>query len=478
MASAGCWKCVTRATPAQLIHNVTLRIPAATAAFSTTPAALKGGPVKKKVNPAGVAHAKAREKAMKERGGKSLKIKKKPPPKPTGKPPAAGERKAMRKRIILSNSNALEVEGLQDMDEKILVDEKMVGKVVGLPNEVVDQLRASEAFKITQPWGLFRRPAVLLRKESVMLSKMLEEAANEKSTKRLVVDGDRATGKSMVLLHAMATAFVKGWVVLTLPEAQDIVSATTEYAPIPNTKPMLFSQNTYTAEWLARTAKANQKVLDLLQLSQKHDLPIPVQSNISLTRLCELGARDPEIAWPMFQAFWAEITAAGRPPVLMTLDGMQHIMSNSAYRNADYEIIHSHDLAVINHFIQYLSGEKAMPNGGAVMAATSRSHAPVSQSTNLAIVQQLQRQMGSEEVAKRDPYEKKYDARADKALQKMEVMLLQGLSKEEARGLMEYWAASGVLRQRVDEKTVAEKWALAGHGVVGEIQRGALMTRI
>jgi small subunit ribosomal protein S29 len=217
MASAGCWKCVTRSTPAQLIHNVTLRMPAATAAFSTTPAALKGGPVKKKTNAAGMAHAKA-AKAAREKGGKSLKIKKKAPPKPTGKPPAPGERKAFRKRIILSNSNALEVEGLQDIDEKVLVDEGMVGKVVGLPNEVVDQLRASEAFKITQGWGLFRRPAVLLRKESVMCSKMLEEAGKEKVTKRLVVDGDRVTGKSMVLLHAMATAFVKGWVVLTIPE--------------------------------------------------------------------------------------------------------------------------------------------------------------------------------------------------------------------------------------------------------------------
>ncbi|KAM3077571.1 hypothetical protein ACMFMG_006907 [Clarireedia jacksonii] len=477
MASAGCWKCVARSTPAQLINNVTLRIPAAAAAFSTTPAALKGGPMKKKTSAAGLAHAKA-AKAAKEKGGKTLKIKKKPPPKPTGKPPAPGERKAFRKRIILSNSNALEVEGLKDIDEKVLVDEEMVGKVVGLPNEVVDQLRASEAFKITQGWGLFRRPAVLLRKESMACSKMLDEAQKEKSTKRLVVDGDRVTGKSMMLLHAMTTAFVNGWVVLTIPEAQDIVSAATEYGPIPNTNPMLFSQNTYTAAWLARIAKANQKVLDSLELSQKHDLPLPVQSNISLTRLCELGARDPDVAWPVFQAFWTEITAAGRPPVLMTLDGLQYIMANSEYRNADYELIHAHDLAILNHFIQYLSGEKTMPNGGAVMAATNRSHGPISQSSNLAIVQQLERQMGAEAVTKRDPFEKKYDARADKALQKIEVMLLQGLSKEEARGLMEYWAASGVLRQRVDERTVAEKWALAGNGVVGEIQRGALMMRI
>ena len=82
------------------------------------------------------------------------------------------------------------------------------------------------------------------------------------------------------------------------------------------------------------------------------------------------------------------------------------------------------------------------------------------------------------EITERDPYEKRYDARVGEAMQSLELMRLKGLSKVEARGLMEYWAASGVLRSRVDEKTVAEKWAVAGNGIVGEIERGALRMRI
>ncbi len=58
------------------------------------------------------------------------------------------------------------------------------------------------------------------------------------------------------------------------------------------------------------------------------------------------------------------------------------------------------------------------------------------------------------------------------------MLKLKGLSKGEARGLMEYWARSGVLRSRVDEEKVAEKWALAGNGIVGEMQRTALWMRI
>ncbi|QSZ35221.1 hypothetical protein DSL72_008089 [Monilinia vaccinii-corymbosi] len=476
MASSGCWKCLSRPRTSQLIqgNHATLRLPVAaaagTAGFSTS-AVLCKNPLGLKPKGAG---AFSQNQA---RGGKTLKIKKKPPPVKTGKPPAVGERKALRKRIVLSNTNALEVEGLEDLGPQNIGNEGLVAKVVGLSGSTVDSLRASEAFKITQGWNLFRRPAILIREESLLCAKILEEAETGKKTERLVIDGGRVSGKSLMLLHAMASAFVKGWIVLNIADTQEVVNACTEYAPLPDTTPTLFSQNTYTAAWLGRIGKANEAILNRLQLSQRHTLSIPLEENISLWQLCELGSSEPDHSWPIFQAFWQEITAAERPPVLMSLDGLQWIMQNSLYRNAEFELIHAHDLAVVNHFVQYLSGEKSLPNGGAVIAATSRSHAPISKSTDLAIAQQLNRQ-AEEEVTKRDPYEKKYDERADKALQKVQVMSLSGLSKREARALMGYWAQSGVLRQRVDEKLVTEKWALAGHGVVGELERGSLKMRI
>ncbi len=259
--------------------------------------------------------------------------------------------------------------------------------------------------------------------------------------------------------------------------AQEVVNAMSDYAAIPGTRPTLWSQPTYTANWLGQIGKANNAVLQDMLVTQEHSLPIPLQSNISLARLCELGARDPEVAWPIFQAFWSELTAKGRPPILMSLDSLSHIMQKSLYRAPDYSFIHSHDLAIIRHFVEYLSGAKSLPNGGAIIAATNRSHAPVSKSLNLAIKQTEEKARG-EEITQKDPFEKAYDARSDKVLGNFEVLRLKGLSKKEARGLMEYWAQSGVLRSRVDESEVAEKWALAGNGVVGEIERGALRMRI
>lgn len=161
----------------------------------------------------------------------------------------------------------------------------------------------------------------------------------------------------------------------------------------------------------------------------------------------------------------------------MTLDSLSNIMRNSEYRSPEFELIHAHDLALVNHFVDYFTGVKSLPNGGAIIGATSRSQAPVSPSMELALKQIEDRQAGRE-LTKKDSYCRSYDARVDQAMQDLELMRLRGLSKVEARGLMDYWAASGMLRSRVDEKTVAEKWALAGNGIVGEMERGALRMRI
>jgi small subunit ribosomal protein S29 len=153
------------------------------------------------------------------KGTSTLRIKKKAITK-TGRPPAPGERKAMRKRIILSNPNAIEVPGLKEMTAETLMDPSMVGKVATIPGPVVDQLRAVEAFKVPQGWGLFRAPSTLVREESRALTEKLLGAGEAKKTIVTVLDGARGTGKSMMLLQAMAAAFTDGWIVISIPEGE------------------------------------------------------------------------------------------------------------------------------------------------------------------------------------------------------------------------------------------------------------------
>ncbi|OAL06770.1 hypothetical protein IQ06DRAFT_288633 [Phaeosphaeriaceae sp. SRC1lsM3a] len=402
----------------------------------------------------------------------------------TGKRPAPGERKALRKRIVLSNNNALEVSSLKDLSKDNVLSEKNEGQVMGLPADTVDALRAMDAFKPTQGWSLFRRPAVLMRKEAVQLAKLFKEAEDSKKTFRRILSGERMSGKTTLVLQALSMGHLREWFVINLPEAQEIVNAHSEYAPLAGSEPTQYTQDAYMANLLQQIQIANSAFLANTKLTTKPNLPLPLAANATLKELVALGHANPETSWPVFNALWNELSQPGRPPVLLAVDGLSHIMRNSAYLSADVKPIHAFDLTLVRHFIDHLSGQKQLPNGGVVIGATSQSNAPTSPALDFSIEVAEARQKTAENVPQWNPY-KSVDARVMEVLKGLEtaskdldVLKVGGLTKDEARSIMEYYAESGLLRHQVNEGFVTEKWSLAGMGNIGELERTSVRLRI
>ncbi len=183
----------------------------ATSSFHTTVSQLdvvkkkKGAPVVKKF-----------------REGTSAKIKKKRVERP--RPPAPGERRAQRKRIVLSNTNALEIKDMADLTPENMTDDAMISRFLGLEGTLLDQLREAKVFRTTQNWHMFRRPATLIRKETVSMGQNVREIIDSVDgamgavTSRQIITGERSTGKSLLLLQAMSMAYLNKWVVLNVPE--------------------------------------------------------------------------------------------------------------------------------------------------------------------------------------------------------------------------------------------------------------------
>lgn len=163
-------------------------------------------------------------KVYKLRESRSARFKKKK--RERAKPPAVGERKAARKRIVLSNPNALEIKGMEDLTTANMADIGQVGRVLGLNGALLDQLRDLKAFKTTQNWSMFRRPATLIREETVQMGRQLsnvnESIASQDGprTVRQIITGERATGKSMLVLQAMSMALLNQWIVIHVPEGE------------------------------------------------------------------------------------------------------------------------------------------------------------------------------------------------------------------------------------------------------------------
>ncbi|WPG99071.1 Hypothetical protein R9X50_00187600 [Acrodontium crateriforme] len=468
MSSPLCLRCLRRSLQPLDHHAASVQ----RAAFSTTPA-LGALPPKKK----GAANTKPTM-----RGGSSLKLTKNTRVA-SGRPPAPGERKALRKRVVLSNTNAIEVRHLQDLTKDLCKDVSALteahGKVVGLENETVDAMRALEAFKATQGWNLFRRPAVLVRKETIEMAETLHDAQSKKKTVSKVLYGSRGSGKSVLQLQAMALAQQRGWIVLHFPEAKELTIGHAAYEPVITENGTEYIQPGYTAHLLGNFARANKAVLSKLHLSQQHKLPIPIQPDITLDRFIELGANDPEIAWPIWSAMMIELTAPSksdkglqRPPLFVGLDGLDHIMRDSAYLDMDAKPVHAHSLTLVRDFVGLLSGSTKLPNGGMVVAAVSESNRARAPTLDYC----LETNSG-ESKPLWDPYMPQ-DDRVISAFKNVPVQLINGLSKDEARGIMEYYAQSGMLRSTVTDLLVSETWTLAGNGLIGEVERGSVRMRM
>ncbi|KAI1098697.1 mitochondrial ribosomal protein [Jackrogersella minutella] len=468
MASANCWRCLSRPSPRLPIHtnilgasSSPLASPAAAFTTSATRTLSKADKLKQESS-----------MAQHIRAGKQFAMGKKKKRQPDkSKPPGLGERKAFRKRIQLSNNNALEVTGLDELTAQSIVDPNSVGRVVGLPEELVDQLRVSEAFKPTQNWGLFRSPHMLVRQETVDLAKQLTSAIDKKETLRMVVTGDRSSGKSMLGLQALSTGFMNNWIVINIPEAQELTTAATEYSQIPNSDQ--YAQPVHTIKFLQAIQKANLSVLSQCKVELDHiHLPVSASRGTTLAAMA-VATKEPEFAWPVFQAFWKELLLPGRPPILFALDGLAHSMRVSDYRSPAFNLIHSHDLALVRIFADALGGKTKFVNGAVILGVSTKGNSLVIPSVEKALEQAAARQNGAP-VPPRDPFYRKYDERVFQALDGVKVFDIRGVSKAEARSLMEYWAASGILRMRVDERNVSEKWTLAGSGILGEIEKVAL----
>lgn len=160
---------------------------------------------------------RTQKKGPPKKGEKSFKKKKNRKVASSGPKPAPGERRKLRRRIVLSNPTALDV-ALEEATEEKLRDAAQVGNVLALNNGLIDKLRSTSAFRKTQAWQYFKQPAMLVRKETVELANEMK-SINGKHISRIYV-GERGSGKSLMLLQAQTIAFQQGWIVMSIPEGR------------------------------------------------------------------------------------------------------------------------------------------------------------------------------------------------------------------------------------------------------------------
>ena len=213
MSLSVCTSCLARLRIAQVpttVTPITSRIPASISSFHSSVA--RHNVVKKKTTQTKGANAPKLRESRSARINKKQKVRPKPPP--------VGQRRAERRRIVLSNTNALEVQRHDKLTTGNMSDSGRIGRVLALDGPLLDQLREAKAFKTTQNWNLFRTPSTLHRSETVEVACDIEDVKQDKSTLRRLVVGEKGSGKSVHLLQAMTMAYMNRWIVVNVPDCE------------------------------------------------------------------------------------------------------------------------------------------------------------------------------------------------------------------------------------------------------------------
>jgi small subunit ribosomal protein S29 len=142
------------------------------------------------------------------------------------------ERKKLRDTIVLQNVNAPIID-LHELTKELSTHEPAVGSVFTFGSRDIDRLRALEAFQRNQDWKYFHKPSTVYRNESLQVGEMMrqvegyqaEDGKNvEGKMKRVIFEGPKGSGKSVLLLQSMAWALQKGWLVVNIPNGMYLYS--------------------------------------------------------------------------------------------------------------------------------------------------------------------------------------------------------------------------------------------------------------
>lgn len=271
--------------------------------------------------------------------------------------------------------------------------------------------------------------------------------------------------------------------------AQELVNNTSSYAPLRMSEGdamQMYTQPHLIQLLLQRALNSNESVLQRLKLNHAHKT-LALKPNATLFDLVQHGATDFHLAAITWRALYKELTEPGdnaRPPVLVAADGVDHWMGPTQYRNSEHNIIHAHQFSLIKRLVNLLFKPDMKPpflSGGMVLFATSGSNTRAYTSFELLLSQMRAAQYdGLSPSSPGFPVPLPYSNPDEHVMSlsapatqpgNVNLMTLKGLSREESKGYLEYFAKSGLLHKRITEQFVGEMRGLSGGGVVGELAK-------
>lgn len=271
------------------------------------------------------------------------------------------------------------------------------------------------------------RPLSVVRDATLKLYNELDASASYSSSpKKLVINGSQSTGKSHLVLQAVSHALSSEWLVVYLPQLIHWINSTSQfiYSPVEQaylqpdivktTLSAILAVN-YSSGVLAKikvtSEDLEQEPLSGVDISQQD------ASLLDLLRAATSSNVSPLSSQRLFDALLSVLARQSDVPVLFALDHLQALYLSTKYRNPDYEIVQSYELAPIRSLIRFLARDDATKRQGGVkrgtvLAAVSRSHSEWQPGNELEVVLNQELYLHPERVGRGPDADKRLDAYA------------------------------------------------------------------
>ncbi|RIA84681.1 mitochondrial ribosomal death-associated protein 3-domain-containing protein [Glomus cerebriforme] len=229
----------------------------------------------------------------------------------------------------------------------------------------------------------------------------------------------------------------KPWIVIYIPNAIQYVNSTFPYIRMESTGE--FVQPTLVASLLRQIKLVNERHLININLRRDHQIHRHVIKDNNASQLLDVGINDPHSAQEVFEIFLEEIGNNQEYPVLLAVDEVNAFYTDSEYRDVDDSLLEATKLSLPRTILEYFSGNKDFTYG-AVIGALSQNFKPF-------VSKPLEVALGLSESSLWKPISRTILQYAT-GLQRFDV---KEYSKDEAKGVMDYYYNTSILPQHKEQ---------------------------
>lgn len=327
---------------------------------------------------------------------------------------------------------------------------------------------------IEREFSLLSSPTSVIRDATLSILDIIDKGEKTgTSTKdaRVVLTGDRGSGKSHLLLQAANYAAANKWIVLYVPRAISWVDSTTPYAYDPRTR--TFQQPELALQTLGQFVEVNSAIL--------RDANTQISSGIQnerlgnfpkgtpLLNLLGIGLKDQSLASEVLEVTLDVLGQQTEYPVLIAIDDFQALFCISKYRDPQYQLIFAHHLTLARLMLEYACGKRTLAKG-AILGANSSTH------TSFQEPLPLKEALGIIPVGAVSPYERRNKDIVAYASGLKGFSIPSKMQVGEAASMFDVWLQNNALHTAPSDSLFLSKYVEASGNPRDMVKKGLLAT--